>query len=72
MTNVGNISVYNAEPKEFKVVIDERDTSGRKVKGKGTRYVLLVTLIDKRADTSINAIMLKVRVFEHSFVFNRL
>ncbi|PWA79289.1 nuclease [Artemisia annua] len=55
----GNISVYNVEPKEFKVVIDERDTSGGKVKGKGTRYVLLVTLIDERADTSINAIMLK-------------
>ncbi|PWA45533.1 hypothetical protein CTI12_AA514410 [Artemisia annua] len=54
----GNISVYSTEPKEFKGV-DERDTSGGKVKGKGTGYVLLVTLIYERANTSINAIKLK-------------
>ncbi|PWA71963.1 TUDOR-SN protein 1 [Artemisia annua] len=51
-----------AEPKEFKAVIEERDTSGGKVKGQGTGNVLLVTLIDEKADTSINAIMLKAGV----------
>lgn len=51
-----------AEPKEFKAVIEERDTSGGKVKGQGTGNVLLVTLIDEKADTSINANMLKAGV----------
>jgi staphylococcal nuclease domain-containing protein 1 len=51
-----------AEPKEFKAIIEERDTSGGKVKGQGTGNVLLVTLIDEKADTSINAIMLKAGV----------
>nr|GEX15747.1 ribonuclease TUDOR 1-like [Tanacetum cinerariifolium] len=51
-----------AEPKEFKAVIEETDTSGGKVKGQGTGNVLLVTLIDEKADTSINAIMLKAGV----------
>lgn len=46
-------------PKEFKAVIEERDTTGGKVKGQGTGTVLLVTLIDSESDLSINAIMLK-------------
>ncbi|KAL6972941.1 Translin-1 [Sarracenia purpurea var. burkii] len=46
-------------PKEFKAVIEERDTSGGKVKGQGTGTVLAVTLIDSESDSSINAAMLK-------------
>uniref|UniRef100_A0A5B7AQR1 Ribonuclease n=1 Tax=Davidia involucrata TaxID=16924 RepID=A0A5B7AQR1_DAVIN len=46
-------------PKEFKAVIEERDTSGGKVKGQGTGTVLVVTLVDAETDTSINATMLK-------------
>lgn len=49
-------------PKEFKAVIVERDTSGGKVKGQGTGTVLMVSLIDPEANTSINALMLKVRI----------
>ncbi|XP_076911502.1 ribonuclease TUDOR 2-like [Bidens hawaiensis] len=48
-----------SEPKVFKAVIGDRDNSGGKVKGQGTGNILLVTLIDAEADTSINAIMLK-------------
>ncbi|XP_076893622.1 ribonuclease TUDOR 2-like [Bidens hawaiensis] len=48
-----------SEPKVFKAVIEDRDNSGGKVKGQGTGNILLVTLIDAEADTSINAIMLK-------------
>ncbi|KAI3761468.1 hypothetical protein L1987_51885 [Smallanthus sonchifolius] len=47
------------EPKQFKAVIEERDTSGGKVKGQGTGNILLVTLIDEESDISINALMLK-------------
>lgn len=46
-------------PKEFRAVIEERDTSGGKVKGQGTGNVLLVTLIDPESDISINASMLQ-------------
>lgn len=46
-------------PKEFRAVIEERDTSGGKVKGQGTGTILLVTLIDEESDTSVNAVMLK-------------
>lgn len=46
-------------PKEFRAVIEERDTSGGKVKGQGTGTILLVTLIDEESDTSVNAMMLK-------------
>ncbi|GJX03259.1 pentatricopeptide repeat-containing protein [Tanacetum coccineum] len=48
-----------AEPKEFKVVIEEIDTSRGKTKVQGTGNALLVTLIDEKAHTGINAIMLK-------------
>ncbi|KAL8230450.1 hypothetical protein R6Q57_000228 [Mikania cordata] len=48
-----------SEPKAFKAVIEERDTSGGKVKGQGTGNILLVTLKDEESDASINAIMLK-------------
>ncbi|KAA8540590.1 hypothetical protein F0562_024491 [Nyssa sinensis] len=46
-------------PKEFKAMVEERDTSGGKVKGQGTGTVLLVTLVDAETDTSVNAAMLK-------------
>ncbi|KAL4584654.1 hypothetical protein LXL04_009260 [Taraxacum kok-saghyz] len=46
-------------PKEFKAVIEEKDTSGGKVKGQGTGTVLLVTLIDPESEISINASMLE-------------
>ncbi|KVI06127.1 RNA-induced silencing complex, nuclease component Tudor-SN [Cynara cardunculus var. scolymus] len=51
-------------PKEFRAVIEERDTSGGKVKGQGTGTIILVTLIDEEADTSVNAMMLKVARLE--------
>ncbi|CAL5373189.1 unnamed protein product [Camellia sinensis] len=46
-------------PKEFKAIIEERDTSGGKVKGQGTGTIHMVTLIDTTAGFSINAAMLK-------------
>ncbi|XP_034706766.1 ribonuclease TUDOR 1-like [Vitis riparia] len=45
--------------RELRVMIEERDTSGGKVKGQGTGTVLIVTLVDVEAGTSINAAMLK-------------
>lgn len=45
--------------KEFKAVIEERDTSGGKVKGQGTGTVLMVTLVDEETNESINSRMLK-------------
>ncbi|KAL8497345.1 hypothetical protein ACS0TY_020872 [Phlomoides rotata] len=49
-----------SSPKEFKAVIEEKDTSAGKVKGQGTGTVFLVTLIDPEAEMSINALMLQV------------
>ncbi|GER45585.1 nuclease domain-containing protein [Striga asiatica] len=46
-------------PKEFKAVIEDKDTSGGKVKGQGTGTVFMLTLIDTEAETSINAVMLQ-------------
>jgi staphylococcal nuclease domain-containing protein 1 len=46
-------------PKEFRAVIEDKDTSGGKVKGQGTGTVFLLTLIDTEAEMSINAIMLQ-------------
>ncbi|KAK2974139.1 hypothetical protein RJ640_021430, partial [Escallonia rubra] len=46
-------------PNEFKAVIEERDTSGGKVKGQGTGTILVVTLVDPETSTSVNAVMLK-------------
>ncbi|KAK8537748.1 hypothetical protein V6N12_043896 [Hibiscus sabdariffa] len=44
---------------QFKVAIEERDTSGGKVKGQGTGTVLIVTLFTGDPEDSINAAMLK-------------
>ncbi|OIT07317.1 PREDICTED: ribonuclease TUDOR 1-like [Nicotiana attenuata] len=46
-------------PKEFKAIIEERDTSGGKVKGQGTGTIFLVTLVDPETDVSVNATLLK-------------
>ena len=46
--------------KEFRAMIEDRDTSGGKVKGQGTGTVLVVTLVDVEAESSINAAMLQV------------
>ncbi|KAL6003572.1 Translin-1 [Asimina triloba] len=47
--------------RELRAMIEERDTSGGKVKGQGTGTVLVVTLVDVEAGSSVNAAMLKVR-----------
>ncbi|XP_049396620.1 ribonuclease TUDOR 1-like [Solanum stenotomum] len=46
-------------PKEFGAVIEEKDTSGGKVKGQGTGTIFLVTLVDPESDVSVNATLLK-------------
>ncbi|XP_008812131.1 ribonuclease TUDOR 1-like [Phoenix dactylifera] len=45
--------------REFRAMVEERDTSGGKVKGQGTGTVLVVTLVDVEAGTSVNAAMLQ-------------
>ncbi|CAH8353909.1 unnamed protein product [Eruca vesicaria subsp. sativa] len=45
--------------KEFKAVVEERDTSGGKVKGQGTGTELAVTLIAVDDEISVNAAMLQ-------------
>lgn len=45
--------------KELMAMVEGRDTSGGKVKGQGTGTVLIVTLVDVKAETSINAAMLQ-------------
>ncbi|KAG2678373.1 hypothetical protein I3843_11G000400 [Carya illinoinensis] len=45
--------------KEFRAMVEERDTSGGKVKGQGTGTILLVTLVAVDAEISINAAMLQ-------------
>ncbi|CAN4115085.1 unnamed protein product [Withania somnifera] len=46
-------------PKEFRAVVEEKDTSGGKLKGQGTGTIFLVTLVDPESDVSINATLLK-------------
>ncbi|KAK4755127.1 hypothetical protein SAY87_008884 [Trapa incisa] len=46
--------------KEFVATVEERDTSGGKVKGQGTGTVLVVTLSASDSEESINAAMLEV------------
>ncbi|KAF6168723.1 hypothetical protein GIB67_013105 [Kingdonia uniflora] len=46
--------------KELRAMIEERDTSGGKVKGRGTGVELIVTLVDVKAGSSVNAAMLEV------------
>ncbi|XVF11340.1 hypothetical protein REPUB_Repub08aG0019000 [Reevesia pubescens] len=44
---------------QFTAMIEERDTSGGKVKGQGTGTVLIVTLLADKSDLSINAAILQ-------------
>ncbi|KAK8325340.1 hypothetical protein V6Z12_A11G046000 [Gossypium hirsutum] len=44
---------------QYTAMIEERDVSGGKVKGKGTGTVLIVTLVAEKSDLSINAAMLQ-------------
>lgn len=46
--------------KEFKATIEERATVESKQEGQGTGEVLVVTLFDEDAESSINAAMLEV------------
>ncbi|KAG7554358.1 Staphylococcal nuclease (SNase-like) OB-fold [Arabidopsis suecica] len=46
--------------KEFKAVIEERDTSGGKVKGQGTGTEFVITLIAVDDEISVNSAMLQV------------
>ncbi|KAL6570165.1 Translin-1 [Orobanche minor] len=48
-----------SSPKEFRAVIEDKDTSAGKVKGQGTGTVFLLTLVDTETEMSINAIMLQ-------------
>lgn len=54
------LSEHILSSKEFRAVIEERDTSGGKVKGQGTGTIFMVTLVDPETDLSINATMLQV------------
>ncbi|KAL5724528.1 Translin-1 [Ranunculus cassubicifolius] len=45
--------------RELRAMIEERDASGGKVKGQGTGPLLIVTLVDVEAGSSINAAMLE-------------
>ncbi|KAG8070849.1 hypothetical protein GUJ93_ZPchr0006g46436 [Zizania palustris] len=45
--------------KQYRAMIEERDTSGGKSKGQGTGTILSVTLVDSETETSINATMLE-------------
>ncbi|KAE9604221.1 putative micrococcal nuclease [Lupinus albus] len=45
--------------KEFRAKVEERDTSGGKVKGQGTGTFLAVTLVAVDSEISINALMLQ-------------
>ncbi|XP_062223213.1 ribonuclease TUDOR 1-like [Phragmites australis] len=45
--------------KQYRAMIEERDTSGGKSKGQGTGNILIVTLVDAETETSINATMLE-------------
>ncbi|KAE9608620.1 putative micrococcal nuclease [Lupinus albus] len=45
--------------KEFKAMVEDKDTSGGKVKGQGTGTVFAVTLVAADSEISINALMLQ-------------
>ncbi|KAL1814529.1 hypothetical protein ACET3Z_017103 [Daucus carota] len=44
---------------QLKAIVEERDTSGGEARGHGTGTNLIVTLMDAKANISINAVMLK-------------
>jgi staphylococcal nuclease domain-containing protein 1 len=53
--------------KQYRAMIEERDTSGGKSKGQGTGTILSVTLVDAETETSINAVMLEVCTTDFCF-----
>ncbi|CAA6659682.1 unnamed protein product [Spirodela intermedia] len=56
---VPNLDEDFAAPKNFKAQIEERDSSAGKVKGQGTGPLIIVTLVDVEAGSSVNAEMLR-------------
>jgi len=46
--------------KEFRAMVEEKDTTGGKVKGQGTGPIIAVTLVAVDAEISINAALLQV------------
>lgn len=54
------LSEHILNGKEFRAIVEEKDTSGGKVKGQGTGTIFMVSLVDPEAETSINAVMLQV------------
>ncbi len=46
--------------KVFRMIVEEKDTTGGKVKGQGTGPRLIVTLIEQETNKSIQAILLEV------------
>ena len=46
--------------KEFKATVEERGNVGAKQEGQGTGEVLIVTLLDEDAESSVNAALLEV------------
>jgi hypothetical protein len=53
--------------KEFRVMVEERDTTGGKVKGQGTGAIIAVTLVVVDAEIIVNAVMLQVIIAVDSF-----
>lgn len=52
--------------KEFRAMVEERDTTGGKVKGQGTGTITAVTLVAVDAEISVNAAMLQVFIATNS------
>lgn len=46
--------------KEFRAMVEEKDTTGGKVKGQGTGPIIAVTLVAVDSEISVNAAMLQV------------
>jgi staphylococcal nuclease domain-containing protein 1 len=53
--------------KQYRAMIEERDTSGGKSKGQGTGTILSITLVDGETESSINAAMLEVCTTDFCF-----
>jgi staphylococcal nuclease domain-containing protein 1 len=53
--------------KDFRAMVEERDTTGGKVKGQGTGAIIAVTLVAVDAEISVNAAMLQVFIASNSY-----
>jgi staphylococcal nuclease domain-containing protein 1 len=49
-------------------MVEERDTTGGKVKGQGTGAIIAVTLVAVDAEISVNAAMLQVFIATDSYL----